>query len=161
MNNFQSTRKSLSYLPQPHRQQNLFHYKRLPQHSTEYNLRQQRSSWRFYRRMLFENQRNQTTRGQTVVIGNVWSSTCSGWSYNTFWYTWTNALVYFQYEISLYDYDTHPSSMRTINTITSWSGLFPLIWSMFGFRRWIFNLGWEYGPKMWKHRIQNNLWRKG
>lgn len=48
--------------------------------------------------------RNFTTRGETLVTGSVWSSSCSGGVFKTPEYTWTNALVYFNYEISLYNY---------------------------------------------------------
>lgn len=48
--------------------------------------------------------RNHTTRGETLIIGSVWSSSCDGGVYRTPEYTWTKALVYLEYEMTLYNY---------------------------------------------------------
>lgn len=51
---------------------------------------------------LSELKRNNTTRGETLVVGSVWDSSCKGGVYKTPEYTWINALVYFEYEVALY-----------------------------------------------------------
>ncbi|XP_062702438.1 uncharacterized protein LOC134285524 [Aedes albopictus] len=58
-------------------------------------------------RLIHELKLNTTTHGETLIIGSLSGSKCYGGTYSTPFYTWTNALVFYEYEISLFDYIAH------------------------------------------------------